>query len=162
MADNVDSDVITEEFDTGGTATNVASPTTVTQSKEFSFGDVPVFESSTSTKDLPPSPTEVGNTMEIISPSKPSVPDKLSPATGDMVSLDNLNSVATAFSGGCLTFQDIVDETGLDKEVVLACLNWLRNYAGYTFSGKFYCSLDNVSAMVSQIRICKKCFGMDK
>jgi DNA-binding IclR family transcriptional regulator len=78
-----------------------------------------------------------------------------------MVSLDNLKAVSAMFENDCQTMQQIIDGTGLDKSTVMACVKWLTDNGllSVSKSKKFYCTIDNVSAMQNQFKMCQKCFS---
>jgi len=158
MADILDEGIITEEFSTDN-STKVSSSSTTESTQEFSFGTVPVAESL--------SETEEGNLVssaeetEVASPSTPVTLPATTAASGDAVSLDNLKAVSAMFEKDCQTLQQIVDGTKLDKSTVMACVKWLTDNGllSVSKSNKFYCTIDNVSAMQTQFKMCQKCFS---
>jgi len=146
MADFLDDNIITEEIDTGSSTSKVSSSPT----EEFEFGGAVVAHS----------PVE-SVSSEISSPNVASLP-KIEPAPDDMTSLDNLKAVSSVFESGCKTLSDLVKNTGLSQSVVIACLTWLQDNGLIAVSGSFYCTVDNVSALQSQLRVCQSCFGGKK
>jgi hypothetical protein len=157
MSDILDSDVITEEIPTSGSPVSTGS---VPVSQEFSFGSVKVAESPLSTVESKEN-SIVDELTEVRSESSYS-PPKLAAATSDIVSLDNLRAVSAMFDKGCVTFQDVVDGTGLDQSIVLACLSWLKKNGLAPLiaqSGKFYCTIDNVASLQAQFTKCFNCYS---
>lgn len=140
MADFVDSDVITEEFGAG--VIPVAEPVeeTVGEPEESIADETELF-----------SPTQ-----EVFSPA-PSSKSSAQAAPDDATSLDNLRAVSSVFENGCKTLKDIVSSTGLSQSVVLACIKWLKDNELIAVSGSFYCTIDNVYSLQSQLKACQKC-----
>jgi hypothetical protein len=159
MADTLDDNVITEEYGVGGL---VDSEKATSSSQGFSFGSVPVSESQKETVD--DAQSSVLETIEVSTPSSSvsSAKTSVTPSSGDVVTLDNLKLVSAQFEKGCQSFDDLVKGTGLASSVVLACLNWLKDNDVLSVSGKFYCTIDNVSSMQSQFKQCFTCFSQKK
>ena len=157
MADTLDEGIITEEFSTGN-STKVSSSNTTEPTQEFSFGTVPVAESLSETEEG--NPVSSAEESEVASPSTPITLPATTAASGDMVSLDNLKAVSAMFENDCQTMQQIIDGSGLDKSTVMACVKWLTDNGllSVSKSKKFYCTIDNVSAMQNQFKMCQKCF----
>jgi hypothetical protein len=157
MSDILDSDVITEEIPTTGNPVSTgAAPVT----QEFSFGAVKVNESPLSVVES--ANKSIVDDLTVVKSESSYSPPKLAVATSDIVSLDDLRAVSSMFDKGCVTFQDVVDGTGLDKSVVLACLTWLKNNGLAPLiaqSGKFYCTIDNVNSLQVQFKQCINCFS---
>lgn len=142
MADVLDSNVITEEVDTGA------------------IGSVKVAEPLIETLESPEI-SLVGDELEIASKSVASAPVLSVVDSGDIVSLDNLRAVSAMFDTGCQSLSDIVSGTGLPQSTVLACIKWLQNNGLAPMiaqSGKFYCSIKNASALAEQLKQCVNCF----
>lgn len=136
MADFVDNNVITEEF---------------------SAGVIPVAEPSPEIVDEPES-----SMVEEISVSTPSpvfTPSSTvsQAASDDATSLDNLRAVSSVFDSGCKEIKQIVASTGLPQPVVLACIKWLKDNGLIAVTGSFYCTIDNVYSLQSQLKSCQKC-----
>jgi hypothetical protein len=160
MAD-VQDEVITEEFQTGGGAVPVYGDTVSTESdqtQEFSFGQTGIEEPLEETIDSPQE-SIVGADSEISSPSEYVAPIFPAPAQEDSVSLDHLRAVSSSFDSGCQTFSAIVTATGLSSAIVNSCLKWLKDNGLLATSNKLYCSLDNVGVLQSQLKACAKCYG---
>lgn len=156
MADNMDDDVIVELIDTGlTTVKSIDSPT-----EEVPVGSLAFGEPGQSTINFPEN-SVVDEVEDMNSPSH-SVPVPTSVASGDEVSLDNLRAVSSMFDKGCQTFSAIVKDTGLPQSTVRACIKWLVDNGLLAVSNSFYCTLDNVSTLHSQLNVCQKCFGDGK
>jgi len=161
MPDILDSDVVTEEVDTGSSNTaGVSSSNQTSPSQEFSFGSVvlakPLDQSSAS---------NIPSVVDETATDTTSLPVKFAPVVptgGDVTTLDNLTAVSSCFSDGCETLTSISQQTQLSEETVLACIKWLQSNGLAPLvvqSGKFYCSINNVAALQKQLGVCEKCYG---
>ena len=127
--------------------------------EEFSAGVIPVSEPAAETSEEPENSdvddVEYASSSPSIEPFAPTQP--VQPASDDATSLDNLRAVSAVFDNGCKTLKDVVTSTGLSQPVVLACIKWLKDNGLIAVTGSFYCTIDNVSSLQKQLKVCSMC-----
>jgi hypothetical protein len=73
-------------------------------------------------------------------------------AGGNSPSIEDLKLVSAAASGNsCKTLTEIVNQTKLDKNTVVACVDYLVKNGLLASSAGFFCSLDAVRTLQSQL-----------
>lgn len=166
-----DDNVVTEELQVGGA--------TVGDLGDFGvgLGDIPVGEPvvDTSPDDLLAAPggvlvaqmtAEEESPVELKVSSPGSVKAKLpvlssvpSPVSG-VPTLDDLKKVEIAVknAGACQSVDDVVAQTGLSKQYVLLCLEYLSSLGilPKDTAGR-YCGLATITRLQEQLVLCKKC-----
>lgn len=102
-------------------------------------------------------PTAPSKSASIVSQITSSSSKTVSPASDDDVSLSDLVIVGRQFSGGCKTFKAVVEGSGLSDKVVMACINFMKNNGIAPLvsqTGEFYCTMNNLSTLASQLHAC--------
>jgi hypothetical protein len=150
-----DEDILTEELDAGIIDTSGGIRST---SGDFSLGTINVgTEPVVTTPDLTTPSLVVEETVE----TTPGVAAKPSgytaPASDSEVTLAQVAQVRAQFINGCQSFTSIVDATQLPREIVAACIQYLKKYEGLVTGNNFYCTMDNLAALQSQLTLCQKC-----
>jgi len=135
MADN--SDLVPDQFSTDTIdvpATLSASPDSTVPAESMTGGST---EGIVQTVQVAPPPVQSSTGSR---------------ASGNSPSISDLKLVSSAAGGNaCKTLNEIVAQTKLDKNTVVACVDYLVKNGLLAQSAGFYCSLDAVRTLQSQL-----------
>lgn len=81
--------------------------------------------------------------------------------SGNSPSMNDLKIVTDILANGsCADVEQIVVATGLEKNVVVYCIEWLVQQGLVAQDASRYCGLSSVKRMCQQLKGCKECFSV--
>jgi hypothetical protein len=164
-----DENVVTEEigvgtisgggstgFDVGQFLLSSSNPVSTTKSDDLSVSSSVVSSSS---------PVKLAEDVSVV--SKISLKDIAQPVASvvdkmvgsNSPTVEELKSVSSVLAGGaCADADEIAVQTGLSKETVVYCIEWLVAQGLVAKESTRYCGLSAVKKMCNQLLECRNCF----